>query len=223
MSKYHAMFDVSSSDPPGQQTKNEVTGSPPRSIPFTAGPPRLRSDGRSGPDEHRAPRLPLHSPRSCRRDYSAQRSQLDRGVHQNSGGDHPTHCEQWINAGRCPGGPVVHGHGGFRDADQPGLDPGGQRDRLRDHDQRRRLRGGLQPEQQLHKLRGHRLESQHHLQPRCGRLQRGRHDLGEFPERNHIIQTHRSLGPVFHGHGGFSDADQPGLDPGGRRDRLPGR
>ena len=29
--------------------------------------------------------------------------------------------------------------------------------------------------------------------------------------------------PVFHGHGGFSDADQPGLDPRGRRGRLPGR
>ena len=173
--------------------------------------------------ERRAPRLPLHSPRSCRRDYSAQRSQLDRGVHQNSGGDHPTHCEQWINAGRCPGGPVVHGHGGFRDADQPGLDPGGRRDRLPDPCMERRHRGERQPEQQLHRLGGHRLESQHHLQPRCGRLQRGRHDLGEFPERNHIIQTHRSLGSVFHGHGCFSDADQPGLGPGGRRDRLPGR
>ena len=77
--------------------------------------------------------------------------------------------------------------------------------------------GERQPEQQLHQLGGHRLEPQHHLQPRCGRLQRGRHDLGEFPERNHIIQTHRSLGPVFHGHAGFSDAGHPGLDPGGRR------
>ena len=76
------------------------------------------------------PRLPLHSPRPCRRDYSAQRSHLDRGVHQNSGGHHLPQCEQWINAGRSPGGPVVHGHGGFIDADQPGVDRCGRRDRL---------------------------------------------------------------------------------------------
>ena len=34
---------------------------------------------------------------------------------------------------------------------------------------------------------------------------------------------HPPGGPVVHSHGGFSDADQPGLDPGGQRDRLPGR
>ena len=33
---------------------------------------------------------------------------------------------------------------------------------------------------------GHRLEPQHHLLLRRGRLQLGRHDLGELPERHHV-------------------------------------
>ena len=40
---------------------------------------------------------------------------------------------------------------------------------------------------------------------------------------NYQSATTSPGGPVFHGQGGFSDADQPGVDPGSRRDRLPGR
>ena len=40
------------------------------------------------------------------------------------------HSSANVNVTASPGRPVVHGHGGFRDADQPGLDPGGRRDRL---------------------------------------------------------------------------------------------
>ena len=53
--------------------------------------------------------------------------------------------------------------------------------------------------QRQRQLRGHRLERQYHLLLRGGRFQRGRHDLGELPEHNHIPKL-RGGGPPRGGH-----------------------
>ena len=80
----------------------------------------------------------------------------------------------------------------------------------------RRLETDRQPGQRQHRLRGHRLE----------------------PQTTYYLDVaaYNAVGPtwansqsaidfplVFHGHGGFSDTDQPVVAGRGRRDQLPGR
>ena len=127
---------MSTHRPSRATNESEVTGSPPRSVPFTAGSPRLRSDEDRVLLSTTLPRLSLHSPRSCRRDIGTA-LQLDRGRSPKLGGDHPTHVSNEISEavlqrhrsftaqrrfgeGRPPSGPVFHGQDGFGGGRSPG-------------------------------------------------------------------------------------------------------